>query len=147
MTRTFGWSCLSIVLIACDSNERTHAASDTEYIGEDLPAGNCGETDDDEPCTSSSGGAAPSGCQASTECEGEEICAAGFDGEIGSFACRSTCIPDLDETRWCVDDQGCCGVDSVCQDRGYCVPSSGTDATTDGGATSTGDGATSSTGG
>lgn len=110
------------VLVACgDDSSGGDIVTDTEYIGEDLPAGNCGDTDE-ESCTSSGGDAMPSGCQASSECPDGESCTAMFNGDIGAFACRSSCIDDMDETRWCIDDAGCCGADSVCQERGYCVP-------------------------
>jgi hypothetical protein len=101
--------------------------TDTEYIGEDIPAGNCGDTDEEE-CASSGGDAMPSGCEASSECPDGSSCSAVFDGDIGAFACRATCIEDLDETRWCIDDAGCCGADSICQGRGYCVPAGRTSA-------------------
>jgi hypothetical protein len=131
-----------VPLLACfmqpedDSN-----ASDTEYIPDDVPSGNCGETDN-EPCTSS-GAEAPSDCQASIECGAGTVCAAGFDGDIGMFQCRASCIDDFDETRWCIDDAGCCGPGSICQGRGYCVPAGTTSSET--GDTSTSDTSTSDT--
>lgn len=127
-------------------------ASDTEYIPDDVPSGNCGETDN-EPCTSS-GAETPSTCEASVQCDAGLVCAAGFDGDIGSFQCRVSCIDDFDETRWCIDDAGCCSPGSICQGRGYCVPA-GTSSSDGGestgvvestGTTDTGDSSTSDTG-
>ena len=114
-----------IALVGCfgPAEDDSHS-SDTEYIPDDVPSGNCGETDND-PCTSS--GAEPaSGCLASLECDDGSVCAAIFDGDIGTFECRPSCIADFDETRWCIDNAGCCGVGSICQGRGYCVPAGAT---------------------
>src|SRR5688500_15999723 len=125
-----------MVLVGCfKQGADAGNASDTEYIPDDVPSGNCGETDNDA-CTSS-GAAVPSGCQASIECDAGRVCAAGFDGDIGTFECREGCIDDFDETRWCIDDSGCCGPGSICQGRGYCVPA-GASSSEGGGADDTG---------
>lgn len=95
-------------------------ASDTEYIPDDVPSGNCGETDNDA-CESTGTGAAD-GCVSTDQCADGLFCIASFDGEIGRFDCSLSCIADLDESRWCLDDASCCSEGSVCQGRGYCVP-------------------------
>jgi hypothetical protein len=117
---------------------------DTEFDPDDVPSGNCGETNND-PCTST-GVEAEDGCSATLPCDAGLFCAASFDGDIGRFDCRDACVPDMDETRWCFDDAACCNAGSVCQGRGYCVPSGATstgldpDTGTDtGSSTSTGD--------
>ncbi len=97
--------------------------SDSEYIPDDVPSGNCGETDNDA-CTSS--GAEQDGCAATEQCADGLFCIASFDGDIGRFDCSLSCIADMDETRWCLDDASCCSDGSVCQGRGYCVPASAT---------------------
>jgi hypothetical protein len=109
-------------------------------MDEDVPAGMC--MSESGPCeTSDSGGVDTNAglgdpCSASGQCE-SGICSATFDGEIGEFECHTTCIPDFDEARWCIDDASCCS-GSVCSLRGYCQPND---------ATSTGGDASTSTGG
>ena len=114
-----------LVLAGCamDESDAGDNSSDTEYIPDDVPSGNCGETDN-EPCTTT-GGETPT-CEATIECDAGTVCAAGFDGDIGSFICRASCIDDFDETRWCIDDEGCCEPGSICRGRGYCMPAGAT---------------------
>lgn len=134
-----------MVLVGCFApGQDSGNASDTEYIPDDLPSGNCGETDND-PCESS-GAEVPNSCQSTIECDAGRFCTAGFDGDIGIFACREGCIADFDETRWCVDDAGCCEPGSICQGRGYCVPAGATSSESGGAVeTSTGEADTSAT--
>lgn len=127
-----------VLFVACGEDSGAQDVSDTEYIGEDIPAGNCGETDN-APCESSESGAPDGDCQGSADCSGDMICAASFDGDIGAFACRTSCVDDRDESMWCTDDAACCNPGSTCR-RGYCLP----DAQ---GGDDTGAGTDSSTGG
>ena len=111
---------LLAILLACSVDDSAGDGDyDTGWIDEDLPADQCGETDA-APCATESGGAEPA-CVASTQCNSGEICRADFDGDIGSFQCRSGCIADFDESTWCVDDSGCCSAASICGPRGYCM--------------------------
>jgi len=124
-----------VVLSACGVDSDGAAEGETGFIDEDIPAGNCGETDN-APCESSEGGGVPDPpCDASNDCWGGMICAAVFDGDIGSFVCRPSCIEDSDESQWCIDDAGCCNPDATCSDRGYCMPA----GDTTGGDTTSGD--------
>jgi hypothetical protein len=152
----------TIALLASCFAPAADIAGDTDYMPEDPPAGNCGETNND-PCTST-GVEAEDGCSATLPCDAGLFCAASFDGDIGRFDCRDACVPDMDDTRWCFDDAACCNAGSVCQGRGYCVPSgatstgldpdtgadTGTDTGTDAGSSTsmgTGDTSTSTTDG
>lgn len=137
---------VSGVLSGCFAADSTEA---DDYMDEDLPAGNCMtgtggcETEGDD----ASGGGAPAGtCQSTVECDAGQICVATFDGDIGEFECRSMCIDDMDDGRWCLDDEACCNVGSVCSERGYCVPGEGTTTADETGGdtttTDTGDGST-----
>jgi hypothetical protein len=123
-----------VVLSACGDDSGSSAEGETGFIDEDIPAGNCGETDN-APCESSDGGVPDPPCDASDDCWGGMICAAVFDGDIGSFVCRSSCIDDRDESQWCIDDVGCCNPDATCSDRGYCIPADTTTGDTTGGDT------------
>ncbi len=117
-----------------------------DYVDDDVPSGSCmsesGDADcdpdtmpaddDDGPVTAAS----DDECEGSIDCDAGEVCMATFDGDIGEFECRAACIPDRDETRWCVDDAACCEIDSVCSQRGYCLPPAATGTTTSDGTTS-----------
>jgi hypothetical protein len=132
------------------------------YMDDDVPSGNCmtdtgecdtdsspfDEGDDDGPTTAAN----DDECSASLDCDAGLACMATFDGDIGEFECSASCIADMDETLWCLDDAACCGVESSCGPRGYCTPAGGldesstgesstSDASTDeGGATTSGTG-------
>jgi len=148
------------------------AGADDLYMDDDVPSGNCmGETGPCDTDTEAGGdeSSTPTGgaCESTSQCSVGDTCMATFDGDIGEFECQSACIPDDDETRWCIDDDGCCNEGSVCAERGYCRPSgaadttagdstsstdgsseTGTDGTTDtGNAASTSDGGSTGTGG
>jgi hypothetical protein len=93
--------------------------SGDDFMDEDFPPWSC---DSDTSCTSSSaseGDPAPA-CQSSTECSGGEICAADFDGDIGTFSCQALCITTMDDAQWCADDSACCDPLAVCT-RGLCI--------------------------
>jgi len=131
------------VVAGCFAPRAEDAGDD--FMDEDVPAGKC--MSDSGPCDESEGAGdgtpTPDGCQSTLDCAGGEICAAVFDGDIGTFACRASCIEDMDDTRWCVDDDGCCNDGSVCAGRGYCMP---LDATTGGDTTGAVDTSTGGTG-
>lgn len=143
MTTTRRWSYVLLVLAACASKDE--GAGDF-YMDDDVPAGNC-MTGTGCATDGSGGGSTAAGeatCESTLQCDVGQVCIATFDGDIGEFECSSTCIGDFDETHWCVDDDGCCGADSLCQGRGYCVPAASADET--GSAESGSEGADSSTG-
>lgn len=72
---------------------------------------------------SSTGGGRPDdACQDARDCAPDEVCAATFEGNRrGPFECRKGCIEPMDDGAWCADDSACCGFESRCQARGYCV--------------------------
>ncbi|MBC8067947.1 MAG: hypothetical protein IAG13_06395 [Deltaproteobacteria bacterium] len=122
------------------------SASADDFMDEDFPPWSC---DSDTSCTSSgaSEGAPAPACQSSNECSGGEICAADFDGDIGSFSCQAVCIVTMDDAQWCADDSACCDPLAVCT-RGYCLPGEAGSSSDDGNSGSgTDDGGTSSGGG
>jgi hypothetical protein len=129
--RRCGWLGLA-ALLACGDDGSGAAEGETGYIDEDIPAGNCGETDN-EPCESSddSGGSGVH-CDETTDCFDGMICAAQFDGDIGAFECLYSCVDDRDESRWCIDDASCCNPDASCSERGYCIPPEAADTGTTG---------------
>lgn len=139
--------------VATGCSVATESADD--YMDEDVPAGKC--MSDSGPCDESDGSddgtPTPDGCVSTLDCNAGESCAAVFDGDIGVFDCREGCIEDMDETRWCVDDDACCSGGSVCAGRGFCMPldvATGTDTgtvdttTTGADETTTGDASTGS---
>jgi hypothetical protein len=139
-------------LVACGDD----SASGDAYMDDDVPAGSCmtdtGECDTDSSPFDEGGDDGPTTaenddeCNASLECGAGLSCMATFDGEIGEFECSAACIPDMDETLWCLDDAACCGVQSSCGPRGYCT-SAGTDESTTDASTDDGGATTSGTGG
>lgn len=137
MTTTTRWFCLLLALASCDKNDESGTDA---YMDDDVPAGNCmtgtgcatDEGDDGSTASEAT-------CESTLQCDVGQTCVATFDGDIGEFECRTECIEDMDEARWCIDDDACCTAGSICSPRGYCMPPE--DATTD-----TGD-ASSSTGG
>jgi hypothetical protein len=128
MTPTSRWLGLA-VLAACKADSRE---SDDFYMDDDVPAGNCmtGTGCATEGSDGDSTAASEATCESTLQCDVGQMCVATFDGDIGEFACSSTCIDDFDEERWCIDDDGCCGADSICQGRGYCVPAASADSST-----------------
>lgn len=133
----------------CDAASSDAAASqDTDVFGDDmpddLPAGNCGEDSSDEDCETdgdsagsadSTTGSVDSDCLVDG-CMGQGVCAAEWDMDDearGEFECRFACIPLLDDSSWCGDDDSCCEAGARCTERGYCVlddSDSDTDGTT-----------------
>jgi len=120
--------------VGCDAGSDSYAG-DTDVFGDDmpddLPAGNCGEGNDNEECDTegdsagvvSTSGDAAADCL-SDGCVGEGVCAADWDPESetrGEFACRFACVPLLDDTAWCSNDASCCDAMARCTERGYCV--------------------------
>jgi hypothetical protein len=98
--------------------------------------------------------AGPDACQSSEDCETDGHCVApydpGSDPPMGQGGCIEACIEIDDLTRWCFDDESCCG-NARCQEvDGLCEPgpagtgsstgeatgtSSGTDGSSSGGTT------------
>lgn len=124
--------CAALAIGGCGASDELSAAEG--YMPEDLPPWTC-DTD------ASSGGGSESGCGDGTgdldQCEGVgdcEVgyCVAAFDGDIGVFECRASCIESMDENQWCADASACCDPAATCE-RGYCI----TDAA--GASSSTGD--------
>lgn len=90
--------------------------------------------------------AGPDACQSSEECETDAQCVApydpGSDPPMGQGGCIEACIEIDDLTRWCFDDESCCG-DARCHPvDGLCEPGPGTT----GSSTSTGTGTSDDTG-
>ncbi len=120
-----GVTLLAAALVGCADD-----LSADSYMDPDLPPYGC-DSEPTGPCgESTSAGEAAGACQGSSDCADTQICAADFDGEIGTFQCQSTCIGEADDQSWCFDDAACCDPDAVCT-RGYCI-SSGAPATTSG---------------
>jgi hypothetical protein len=119
---------------------------DYAYMDDDIPSGRCETGGDTDGCPGNTEGAttgpSPDGgpgspCDRTGECDDGLTCSAPFSGgERGTFACVEACIPNMDESRWCADADGCCDPDAVCTMRGYCVvPDDASDDSTDGGST------------
>lgn len=85
--------------------------------------------------------AGPDACQASEDCETEGLCVApydpGSDPPMGQGGCVEACIELDDLTRWCFDDDACCGNARCHVVDGLCEPGPGA---SDGTSTSTSDG-------
>ena len=114
----------ALVLAACSAKDED---SDDFYMDDDLPAGNC-MTGTGCASEGSDGGSTAGGngsCESTQQCAVGQMCTATFDGDIGEFECSSRCIEDMDEEHWCLDDDGCCTVGSICSERGYCMPADG----------------------
>ncbi len=129
---------------------------DDDYMDDQPPPGGCQTSC---PDTTSGGSAAGGPCLDTADCADGGVCSAVFDGDVQSFQCQVACIPLMDETQWCADDEACCD-GAVCSPRGFCIPptgsggldSSGSDtesasSSTDGGASTGGSTAGSSSGG
>lgn len=126
---------LTAFLVGClggsDSDGSSGFTSYSDEMPDDLPAGECRDTDGCDTDTDGSGGvlgttgaSVDSECQRSEDCDGAGACVATWDNDArGPFECRFACIPTLDEDAWCSDDASCCEQGDVCTPRGYCVPS------------------------
>ena len=121
-------STLLLVLVAATAcaEKDDGLESDDVYMDDDVPAGSCmsesGGGCDTEAVGEASMGEVAGTCESTLECADGEACIATFDGDIGEFECAASCIGDMDETRWCLDDAGCCEASSICSERGYCTP-------------------------
>jgi hypothetical protein len=133
------WLPLGVLLGGCASD------SFADYMDDDVPAGMCEDTEG-EACETGGQGET---CDATWECGGDLVCAANFNGDIGSFECQAACVPTMDEASWCIDDASCCDDAASCGPRGYCmiepdvtsgIDTSGDDATSEGSESSTDDG-------
>ncbi len=102
---------------ACGAKDDDAAGDDfvDPYMDQPLPP-SCRDTSSG-PCEDSTGD--PPECTASVECPDEQVCAASFDGDIGTFRCEASCIATDDEARWCFDDAACCDASARCI-RGLC---------------------------
>ncbi|HWB76244.1 MAG TPA: hypothetical protein VG755_14840 [Nannocystaceae bacterium] len=112
-------------LLVCCAAAGCFVAQDGGYAGEsymppDQPPYNCMDGSSTGPCETTDGAA--SECQGSSDCPGDEICTATFDGDIGRFRCESLCVVNEDATSWCFDDAACCDSNAVCT-RGLCIAS------------------------
>ncbi len=119
--------CLAAGLLVVSACKEDARESDDLYMDDDVPSGSCmsdtGECDTDSAASDDASTAEVAGtCESTLECGDGESCIATFDGDIGEFECTASCIADRDETRWCLDDDACCNADSVCAERGYCMP-------------------------
>lgn len=126
------WLCACLAASGCGGKGLS------DYMDDDLPAGNCEDTDASLCETGGQGDQ----CEDTQFCTGELICAASFDGDIGTFECQSACVETMDETRWCTDSASCCDSGAVCGARGYCMlpgnVDTGSDGTTSSGSTTSG---------
>jgi hypothetical protein len=78
------------------------------------------QTSSGDVCTTDTGDGIHPTCDGTLDCADAEVCAAIFNGDIGTFVCQS-CLADQDEARWCFDDAACCNPDATCV-RGLCLP-------------------------
>ncbi len=126
------WMILSLLaLSACPEDDSLTADSGgiSDEMPDDLPAGECRDTEGCDAATStgaesstSSTGSGEPECVESEDCDGAGACAAPWNGDVrGPFECRFACIPTLDEASWCSDDASCCDAGAFCTLRGYCV--------------------------
>lgn len=134
VVRFVPWGALCLVAGCFSPNSEL-----TDDMPEPIPPSDrCGDTEggsDTEGCESSSSsstqtqgssdtGALFDACTEADDCNGDDVCAASWDAEAGErtgFECRFICVPTLDETAWCADDEACCAADARCTARGYCV--------------------------
>jgi uncharacterized membrane protein YgcG len=118
ITVTWVLGCLLGGPLGCAADEGLSA---DDFMDEDFPPWSC---DSDTSCTSSGASEGPAAppCLSSTECSDGEICAADFDGDIGTFSCQALCIITMDDAQWCADDSACCDPLAVCT-RGLCIAS------------------------
>ncbi len=118
-----------------------------DFIDEPVPPKGCDATTGaDTDCRDQ---LIPDGdCLATDDCMGG-WCVAPFDGDIGRFVCRETCIELNDEASWCLDAAACCDPAATCSSRGYCEAAiTATDTGIDsGGGVGTSTGATSGSSG
>lgn len=148
-------------LAGCDGGS-TDAMGETDVftddMPDDLPAGNCGEDGSGGNCETdgeSAGGADSTAASVDSDCMvdgcmGQGVCAADWDMDEearGEFECRFACIPLLDDSSWCGDDDSCCDDGARCTERGYCVLDEGGGSDTDGGSGTDTDGGSGTTGG
>ena len=127
---------LLLAVVGCGDSS-LDSASDGDYMDDDIPMGNCGATG----CDTDDGGV-PIGfpCAQSSDCAGEAACVAPFaDGDVGEFVCSAQCVPNDDESSWCLDAAACCDANAVCNPRGLCIQGEGS-LDSSGGAATTGTG-------
>ena len=105
------WMYVGVLAVGCGDSALT------DYMDDDVPAGTCEDTEGDACETGGAGDA----CMSTEQCGGDFVCAATFNGDIGTFECQSACIPTMDETQWCMDDAACCDDAASCGPRGYCM--------------------------
>ncbi|MEM9463419.1 MAG: hypothetical protein AAGF11_55265 [Myxococcota bacterium] len=129
------WVALATAAIAgCGASDDALGADTDDFIDVSTPPGNCSADTGAEPCPTPDSSGSPEGgpCINSDNCLDGGTCVAPFDnGEVGDFTCTSQCIGLADETRWCLDDNACCGLEigAVCTARGLCViPEEGLDS-------------------
>lgn len=137
MTRGRWLLALSLLWsVGCDADSAADGGGDTDVFGDDMPddfpAGSCAETMG-EDCETDGDGAGVGGGGSTTGadadcvadgCVGQGVCAAPWDEtteQLGDFECRFSCIPLLDDSSWCANDDACCDTGARCTDRGYCV--------------------------
>jgi hypothetical protein len=114
------WGLAVLLVSACFDPADSGYAGES-YMQEDFPPWSCmdGGSSSSGPCESSTGDGTLA-CLASSDCPGDQVCAASFDGDIGAFRCGSTCVSDLDEASWCSDASACCAAGASCV-RGLCT--------------------------
>lgn len=123
----------SLTMLGCFSD----SGIDDDFMDVDTPPGGCDATGSTGcPNPGSDGSELGGPCLDSEDCAGNGMCAAEFDGEVQSFTCRDTCIPAMDDARWCADDQACCA-GLVCSARGYCLPPGDTEGVDESGTADT----------
>lgn len=119
------WSLLSCCFAAgCFAADEGGFAGES-YMVPDQPPYNCMDGSSSGACETTADAAIE--CRGSSDCPGDEICTASFDGDIGRFRCESLCVVNEDQSSWCFDDAACCDTNAVCT-RGLCI--AGEDAST-----------------
>jgi hypothetical protein len=111
------------------------------YMPPDHPPYGCMDGSSSGSCETTAGDAAIE-CAGSSDCPGDQICAASFDGDIGTFRCDSLCIANEDQASWCFDDAACCDSNATCT-RGLCIAGDAGTSTGEADSSSSGDGSSS----
>src|SRR5687767_5079848 len=93
---------LCLLLLATAVACATDDLSADSYMDEDFPPWSC-DTEATGPSCDSTGGSegVAASCVGGFDCADGQVCAADFDGEIGTFECQLACIDAMDEQRWC----------------------------------------------
>lgn len=111
------------VSVAVGCGSASLDTGDGDYMDDDLPMGACPEPGSCSPGAGNSPGTVPVGgsCSDAGDCsEGAGCMAPWSDGEVGEFTCSATCIPNDDDSMWCLGSAACCDPEATCNARGLC---------------------------